>query len=70
MSMTVADLKRWMKAHGKNEVDVASLTKTHPNTVIRYLSGKNVYRSTEAAFERLIREFPQNSGDPPKQATG
>ncbi len=66
--MSVEKLKAWMEKHGKTVVDVASLTKIHPNTVNRYLRGEAVHRSTEAALERLVREVPGKGEGPPEAA--
>lgn len=60
--MTVPELKAWMKKFGKSEVDIASILKLHPNTVIRFLKGKPAHKSTVAALERMVSE--SNGGKP------
>lgn len=55
--MSGKDLKKWMEQNGKNSIDVASATKTHPQTVQRFLDGKEVRRTTMEAFRRLVVEY-------------
>lgn len=52
--MTAKDLKKWMEINDKNVIDIASLAKTHPQTVKRFLDGRDVHRVTLEAFKRLV----------------
>lgn len=65
--MKAAKLKEWMEKTGNTPIDVASITKVHPNTVNNFLAGKSVHRSTEAAFDRLVKDS-QTTGDGPPEA--
>lgn len=52
--MKAIELKKWMEQNDKTIVDVASVAKTHPQTVQRFLNGRNVHRATLEAFKRLV----------------
>ena len=70
--MTVTELKAWMKKFGKSEVDIASILKLHPNTVVRILKGGRAHRSTIAAIDRMIADsrLTEQSSMPGSKATG
>ena len=52
--MTSQDLKKWMEQNDFTVVDIASVLKLDPKTVMNYLSGKRVHRSTENLLSSLI----------------
>ena len=56
-SMSAVEFKKWMKDRGLTEVDVAAALKCSPVTVVRFLKGKSVLRSTLASFERFVRDY-------------
>lgn len=64
--MKAADLKVWMEENEKSTIDVASATKTSPSTVLRFLAGERVHRSTQAAFERLVNDSRAQGEGPPR----
>lgn len=49
-------LRVWMTRERKTNVDVASITKVDPKTVMNFLNGGRTIRIVEDAFARLIRE--------------
>lgn len=52
-------LKAWMKEHGKNATDVASLTGVSPKTVERFVEGETVPRPLQLeAFTKLVQPAP------------
>ncbi len=53
--MSATELKTWMDDTGKTVIDIASVLKISPSTVVRFLRGLPVHRSTQAALERLVR---------------
>lgn len=66
--MTGKDLKKWMELNDKTAVDVASATKTHPQTVQRFLNGREVHRATLEAFRRLVAAEYSNAESGQKTA--
>ena len=64
--MTPKALAAWMRTHGVTPVDMASALKISPDTVKRFLAGRNVHRSTQAAIDRFILSYKQF--EPPKSS--
>jgi Leu/Phe-tRNA-protein transferase len=62
-AMTGKDLKKWMEKNEKTVIDVASATKTHPQTVQRFLNGKTVHRATHEAFKRVVVDTASANSD-------
>lgn len=56
--MTGKELKLWMQAKEKTVIDVASATKTHPQTVQRFLDGKDVRPANKEMYRRLVMDDP------------
>ncbi len=62
--MSAKDLRSWMEKNDKTPTDVASLAGVSLATVLRFLDGASVNRSTRRLLDTLLRD----SASQPKKA--
>jgi plasmid maintenance system antidote protein VapI len=52
--------KEWMERNDLTPIDIAAALRIHPNTVLNYIKGKVVLRSTQAMLERFVESYEQS----------
>lgn len=62
--MSAAEARRVCEANGLTAVDVAAATKIHPQTVQKFLKGRQVHRGNALLIETYLRQIQGSKTKP------